>query len=72
MSELMSELRNLSANIYVAVQCDMLSFHQNFLQDTFTHWGQDKVVEISRSTFEMHFLEWKYMNFDWYYIEVCS
>ena len=31
-----------------------------------THWGRDKVDAISR------FLEWKYLNSDWNFTEVCS
>ena len=29
-----------------------------------THWGQDKMAAICRGCFQMHFLEWKYANFD--------
>ena len=29
-----------------------------------TYWGRDKMAAISRRHFQMHFLEWKYMNFD--------
>ena len=29
-----------------------------------THWGRDKVAAISQTRFEMHFLEWKCLNFD--------
>ena len=39
--------------------------------DLLTHWGRYKMANISRQHFQMHFLEWKYMNFDWYFTEVC-
>ena len=29
-----------------------------------THWGRDKMAAISQTIFSMHFLEWKWMNFD--------
>ena len=28
-----------------------------------THWDRDKMVAIFQMTFQMHFLEWKYLNF---------
>ena len=31
--------------------------------DCLTYWGQDKMAAISRRHFQMHFLEWKGMNF---------
>ena len=31
-----------------------------------THWGRDKMAAISQ--FQMHFLEWKCMNFAWNFI----
>ena len=31
-----------------------------------THWGWDKMVAISQTTFQMHFLEWKCLNFAQY------
>ena len=37
-----------------------------------THWGQDKMAAISRRHFQMYFLEWKCMNFDYNFTEVCS
>ena len=38
-----------------------------------THWVQDKMADISqRQHFQVHFLEWKYLNFDKYFTEVCS
>ena len=37
-----------------------------------THWGLDKMAAISQTTFQMHFLEWKCLNFNWNFTEVCS
>ena len=38
-----------------------------------THWGRDKMDAIFQTTFfQMDFLEWKCMNFDNNFIEVCS
>ena len=37
-----------------------------------THWGWNKMAAISRRHSEMDFLEWKCMNFDWSFTEVCS
>ena len=34
-----------------------------------THWGRDKWPLFSRRYFQMHFLEWKYLNFDSDFIE---
>ena len=37
-----------------------------------THWGRDKWPPFSRGHFQMHFLEWKFINFDWYFTKACS
>ena len=37
-----------------------------------THWGWDKWPPFARRHFQMHFLEWKYINFDGDFIEICS
>ena len=37
-----------------------------------THWGRYKMTAISRRYFQIHFLEWKCVNFDWNLTEVCS
>ena len=29
-----------------------------------THWGRDKMAAIFQTTFQMDFLEWKFMNFE--------
>ena len=29
-----------------------------------THWGWDRMDAVLRATFQMHFLEWKYLNLD--------
>ena len=34
-------------------------------KETLTHWGRDKWPPFSRRHFQMHFLEWKCINFDW-------
>ena len=36
------------------------------------HSGRDKMVVISQTTFLVHFLAWKCINFDQDFIEVCS
>ena len=36
-----------------------------------THWGRDKWPPFSRRHFLMHFLEWKCINFDLDFTEVC-
>ena len=42
------------------------------LQVSLTHWGRDKMAAISRRHFQIYFLEWKCMNFDWDFTEICS
>ena len=37
-----------------------------------THWRREKWPPYSRRHFEIHFLEWKCMNFDQNFTEVCS
>ena len=37
-----------------------------------THWGRDKMNTISQTTFQAHFHEWKCLNSDWNFTEVCS
>ena len=37
-----------------------------------THWGRDKWPPFSRRHFQMDFLEWKCMNFDLHFTEICS
>ena len=37
-----------------------------------TFWNATKWLPFYRWHFEMHFLEWKCMNFDYYFTEVCS
>ena len=37
-----------------------------------THWGRDKMAAIFQTIFQMHFLEWKCMNFVKDFTEVCS
>ena len=37
-----------------------------------THWGQDKMAAIFIWHFQMHFLEWICINFDWGFTEICS
>ena len=39
-------------------------------KDTLTHWGRGKIAAICRRHFQMHFPEWKYMNFDSNFIEL--
>ena len=36
------------------------------------HRGRDKMAAICRRHFEMHFLEWHLLNFDQYWIVICS
>ena len=35
-----------------------------------THWGRDKWTPFRRRHFQMHFLEWKCINFDQYFTEI--
>ena len=37
-----------------------------------THWGRDKWSPFSRWHFQMHILEWKCINFDKDFTEVCA
>ena len=37
-----------------------------------THWGWDKWTPFHRRHFQMHFLEWKCLNSDYNFTEVCS
>ena len=37
-----------------------------------THWGRDKWLPFSGRHFQMDFLEWKYIYFDWGFDGVCS
>ena len=36
------------------------------------HWGREKWMPICKWHFQMHFLEWKCLNSDWNFTEVCS
>ena len=36
-----------------------------------THWGRNKMATVFRRRFQMHFLEWKRMNFYWDFTEFC-
>ena len=37
-----------------------------------THWGPDKWPPFRRQYFQMHFLEWRHVNFDYHFTKVCS
>ena len=37
-----------------------------------SHWGWDKMADTSRWHFQMHFLEWKCLNFKFNLTKVCS
>ena len=37
-----------------------------------THWGRDKWTPFRRRHFQMHFLQWKCLNSDYNFTEVCS
>ena len=37
-----------------------------------THWGRDKMATIFQTTFSNAFLEWKFINFESDFTEVCS
>ena len=39
---------------------------------TLKHWGPDKWTPFRRRHFQMHFLEWKCLNSDLNFTEVCS
>ena len=38
--------------------------HAGYIAISLTHWGRDKWPPFSRRHFQMHFLEWKCINFD--------
>ena len=40
--------------------------------ETLTHWGRYKWQTFRRRHFQMHLREWRYVNFDWHFTEVCS
>ena len=40
--------------------------------DPFIHWRRDECPPVRRRYFEIHFLEWKLLNFRWHFIEICS
>ena len=46
---------------------DNLSVHLLQHIEAETRWPT-----FCRQHFQVHFLEWRYMNFDWYFIEYCS
>ena len=37
-----------------------------------TYWGRYKMAAILQMMFSMHFLEWKILNLEYYFIEMCS
>ena len=37
---------------------------RRYADDMLTHWGRDNWLPFSRRHFQMHFLEWKCINFD--------
>ena len=41
-------------------------------QDPLTHWGREKWTPFRRRHFQMHFLEWKCINFYYNFTQVCS
>ena len=49
-----------------------VSCHWRIWSRGLTHRSWDKMADISRRQIQKHFLEWKYMNFDQYFTEVCS
>ena len=40
--------------------------------DPLIHWRRDECPPVRRRYFEIHFLEWKLLNFRWHFIEMCS
>ena len=53
----------------------VLKFSRNTpssVTEVLSHWGRDKWPPFPRRHFQMDFLEWKCMNFDWNLTEVCS
>ena len=59
-----------SAVIFAMSQLKPIS--TNVIRYILTHWGRDKWPPFSRQHFQMHFLEWKCVNFDKDFTEVCS
>ena len=51
---------SLAVGVYTGL---ILSWFQNY-QVALTHWGRDKTVSTLQPTFSIHFLEWKWMNFE--------
>ena len=49
-----------------------LTYADTFVIVPLTNWGREKMAAISRRHFEIDFLEWNFMNFDYVWIEVCS
>ena len=47
----------------------ILCFPLLHISTDLTHWGRDKMAAVSRRHFQMHFLEWKCINFDWNFTE---
>ena len=50
---------------------DMFATVRHELLISLTYWGRDKWPPFHRRNFQMHFLEWKLLNFKWYYIVMC-
>ena len=53
-----------SAHSFVLLKC--------FVGAVLTHWGRNKMAAIFQTTFSNAFFEWKCMNFDWNFTEICS
>ena len=51
---------------------DLLIYHASRQAGQLTHWGRDKMAAISRRYFQVHFPEWKCLNSDWNFTQVCS
>ena len=69
----------VSVNVSV-LNCGSVEFHRNMVQYarvTYERIGlhieaETKWPPISWRQFQMHFLQWEYINLDWHFIEVCS
>ena len=42
-----------------------------FINHSFTHWNREKKCTISRMAFEMQLYEWKCLNFELNFTEIC-
>ena len=60
------------SGVFLLLHC-MKTITTMAILPSLSHWGRDKMGTILLTTFfRMYFLEWKCMNFDWDFTEICS